>query len=106
PARLCEPQKHCLVYASLRLRFRSAALARPLGFHLDFADAKRAKSPFRRAGDDFLTGSSFFARLVIVPAGTVLFVNKENQKTDAASESNANIVCKLPSDEEEGEAKL
>ncbi len=55
-------------------------LRRPLGFHLDFADAKRAKSPFRRAGDDFLTGSSFFARLVIVPAGTVLFVNKENQK--------------------------
>ena len=38
--------------------------------------------------------------------GTVLFVNKENQKTDAASESNANIVCQLPSGEEEGEAKL
>ena len=33
-------------------------------------------------------------------------MNKENQKTDAASESNANIVCKLPSGEEEGEAKL
>ncbi|WP_300730629.1 hypothetical protein, partial [uncultured Rikenella sp.] len=30
----------------------------------------------------------------------------ENQKTDAASEGNANIVCKLPSGEEEGEAKL
>ncbi|WP_300829616.1 hypothetical protein, partial [uncultured Rikenella sp.] len=38
--------------------------------------------------------------------GTVLFVHKENQKTAAASESNANVVCKLPSGEEEGEAKL
>ena len=38
--------------------------------------------------------------------GTVLFVHKKNQKTDTASESNANIVCKLPSSEEEGEAKL
>ncbi len=37
---------------------------RPLGFHFDFAIAKRAKSPFRRAGDGFYArGSSFFARL-------------------------------------------
>ncbi|WP_304709357.1 hypothetical protein, partial [uncultured Rikenella sp.] len=28
------------------------------------------------------------------PDGTVLFVNKKNRKTDAASEGNANIVCK------------
>ena len=53
----------------------------------------------------------FFVRapareLSIIPAGTVLFVHKENQKTDAASERNANVVCKLPSGEEEGEAKL
>ena len=43
------------VSASLRLRCRSAAFShRPLGFHLDFANAKRVKSLFRRAGDGVL----------------------------------------------------
>ena len=36
---------------------------RPLGFHFDFAIAKRAKSPFRRAGDGALREVEFFARL-------------------------------------------
>ena len=46
------------------------------------------------------------ARMGVEPSGTVLFVNKRNRKTDAACEGNANVVCKLPSGEEDGEAKL
>ncbi|WP_297623519.1 hypothetical protein, partial [uncultured Rikenella sp.] len=33
---------------------------RPLGFHLDFANAKRVKSLFKRAGDGFLRGIELF----------------------------------------------
>ena len=46
------------------------------------------------------------ARLITAPDRTVPFVNKRNRKTDAACEGNANVVCKLPSGEEDGEAKL
>ncbi|WP_304471408.1 hypothetical protein, partial [uncultured Rikenella sp.] len=41
----------------------STSKRRPLGFHLDFAPAKRVKSLFRRAGDEFLREVHFFARL-------------------------------------------
>ncbi|WP_300601728.1 hypothetical protein, partial [uncultured Rikenella sp.] len=52
------------VSASLRLRFRSATFCRrPLGFHLDFANAKRVKSLFKRACDGVFAHHSFFARL-------------------------------------------
>ena len=50
----------CLTAALLSLR---RVCRRPLGFHLDFAVAKRVKSLFRRAGDGFLCGIEFFARL-------------------------------------------
>ncbi|WP_304708148.1 hypothetical protein [uncultured Rikenella sp.] len=50
--------------------------------------------------------SSGRARVSFDPPETVLFVNKRNRKTDAACEGNANVVCKLPSGEEDGEAKL
>jgi len=35
---------------------------RPLGFHSILLTAKRVKSLFKRAGDDFLMESSFFTR--------------------------------------------
>ncbi len=51
------------VSVSLRFRYRSATFCRrPLGFHLIFANAKRAKSLFKRAGDGVFA-RYFFARL-------------------------------------------
>ncbi|WP_300400354.1 hypothetical protein, partial [uncultured Rikenella sp.] len=47
---LYEPQKHCPVYASLRLRFRSAAAVARWDFILILLTAKRVKSLLKRAG--------------------------------------------------------
>ena len=62
----CQP--HCgsavapPVPLGTRKMARSTSKRRPLGFHLDFAVAKRVKSLFRRAGDGFRGEIGFFAR--------------------------------------------
>ncbi len=54
---------------------------RPLGFHLDFAITKRAKSLFRRAGDGVLRGIEFFRAPVLCPRAlrdSVIFGYRRN----------------------------
>ena len=61
-----------------RVRLTAAPLSlrrvcrRPLGFHLDFANAKRVKSLLRRAGDGFFARAKFFCAPFFVPPKTAL----------------------------------
>ena len=68
-ARPNSPPRVSITAAPLSLR---RVCRRPLGFHLDFANAKRVKSLLRRAGDGFFARAKFFCAPFFVPPETAL----------------------------------
>ncbi len=81
---LVKTRKRIWTISLFRRGARENCCRAPARFIYNSARAERVESLLWAAARDRDTA----------PDGTVLFVNKKNRKTDAASEGNANIVCK------------